>query len=842
VLDAIGGADEAYGGAPCWEMDYNIRAARAGFRGVWAPGAYVYRAAPTARRRQNETRWLEAGKRRYQDKFCGLRLRREQAEYERHCRGEACEHFAPANLITVKLDPRSPRPSPTTDRVLTPAAVGRPLVTCIMPTRGRPQWLRQAIHYFQRQDYSPRELIVVDDGDRDSAAEVSDDPSIRYVHVPPISIGAKRNRACEMARGEFIVQWDDDDWYGSGRLSAQLAPLLADEADMTGLTAEIFLELPDWQFWTCTPELHRRLFFADVHGGTLAFRRRVWQHLARYPDVSLAEDAALLRQALARGARLAKVPAAGQFVYVRHGGNAWAFRCGQHVDPRGWRQIDAPRHLDPDHAFYAALFPENARPVNVSTVLDAPLVSCLMPTADRRPFVPRAVDHFVRQDYPNRELVIVDDGQDKIADLLPSDPRIRYVPVDQRVILGTKRNLACQHARGDIFVHWDDDDWMADWRVSYQVKSLREARADVCGLSTLIFFNPSARRAWRYESPLPGTAWLAGGTLCYTRAHWQAHPFPAVRVGEDTRFVAASQSARRVALDDPTFYAALVHANNTSPKETSGSRYRPYSFDEIVRLLGPDLDRYVDAAQRHRSAAAGRPLISCIMPTYDRRLFVPQAIRCFLRQDYPRKELIVVDDGRDRIGDLIPEDVCIRYVALDRRYSLGEKRNIAVRSSGGTIVAHWDDDDWYHPGYLSNAASRLLRAGNPRAVCGLGTYLVWIAGDASVRICRTNGLAGGTFVYFKQFWEQHPYRDVDRAEDFFFVQDSRPTLVTCQDLGMFVVVRHGSHTWQVDDGRDVTEQLRQLPVYGKRLAEIAGIEDADFYSQAERLLSGAPLS
>src|SRR4029453_8189979 len=106
-----------------------------------------------------------------------------------------------------------------------------------------------------------------------------------------------------------------------------------------------------------------------------------------------------------------------------------------------------------------------------------------------------------------------------------------------------------------------------------------------------------------------------------------------------------------------------------------------------------------------------------------------------------------------------------------------------------------------------------LRAGNLRAVCGLGTYLVWIAGDASVRICRTNGLAGATFVYFKQFWEQHPYRDVDRAEDFFFVQDGRPTLVTCQDPGMFVVVRHGSPTWQVDDGRDVTEQLRQLPVY-----------------------------
>jgi hypothetical protein len=33
VIEAIGGADEEYGLGPCWEMDYSIRAARAGFQG-----------------------------------------------------------------------------------------------------------------------------------------------------------------------------------------------------------------------------------------------------------------------------------------------------------------------------------------------------------------------------------------------------------------------------------------------------------------------------------------------------------------------------------------------------------------------------------------------------------------------------------------------------------------------------------------------------------------------------------------------------------------------------------------------------------------------------------------
>jgi glycosyltransferase involved in cell wall biosynthesis/GT2 family glycosyltransferase len=820
VLDAIGGADEAYGPAPCWEMDVNIRAARAGFRAVWVPGAYVHRSPPSVRRQRDEARHFDRGRRRYQDKFCALRLRGERIEYEPHCRGDACEHFAPAALIQI----RHGRPAPALPAAVRVAAHGSPLVSCIMPTRGRPEWVRQSIRYFMRQDYPARELLVLDDGDA-NAADIPDNSAIRYVRVPPMSIGAKRNRACELARGEIIAQWDDDDWYGAGRLTAQLAPILADEADITGLASDVFFDLPQWQFWSCTSALHRRLFLGDVHGGTLVYRRKVWEQLARYPDASLAEDAAFLRQATARAARLRKVPGAGVFIYVRHGANAWSFRCGQHVDPRGWHQIDAPSSLQEDREFYARMSPRPHRAADAD-----PLVSCLMPTADRRGHVPRAIRQFLRQDYPNRELVIVDDGSDRVRDLVPDDPRIRYLALDQRVALGGKRNLACQHARGDFFIHWDDDDWMSEWRVSYQVRSLVAAQADLCGLSTLLFFDPAARQAWRYEYPVGGPAWLAGGTLCYTARHWRANPFPDLRVGEDTQFVSRSRGARMLALQDQRFYAALVHSGNTSRKETSGTRYRPEPFTVVEQLLGVELDGY---------APGGAPSISCIMPTNDRRLFVPQAIRCFLRQDHPRKELVIVDDGADRVSDLVPPACGIRYLRLDRRLSLGEKRNVAVRESSGAVIAHWDDDDWYHPSYLSRLSARLQDAHDPRALCGLGSYLVWVFGDGVVRLCRTHGVAGATFVYHRSLWEHRPYRHVERAEDFFFLQDNKPALLRHDDPAIFLVVRHGTHTWQSDNGRDVTRLLRGLPAFGRRLDQIADADAAAFYRNAEQSLAGA---
>src|SRR4051794_36348973 len=90
-----------------------------------------------------------------------------------------------------------------------------------------------------------------------------------------------------------------------------------------------------------------------------------------------------------------------------------------------------------------------------------PLISCIMPTYNRRAYVPRAIEYFLRQDYPNKELIIVDDGTDPVSDLVPADERIRYIRLNVKQPIGTKRNLACQEARGSIIIHWDDDDWHA---------------------------------------------------------------------------------------------------------------------------------------------------------------------------------------------------------------------------------------------------------------------------------------------------------------------------------------------------------------------------------------------
>ncbi|MGE5301393.1 MAG: glycosyltransferase family 2 protein [Acidobacteriota bacterium] len=76
------------------------------------------------------------------------------------------------------------------------------------------------------------------------------------------------------------------------------------------------------------------------------------------------------------------------------------------------------------------------------------------------------------------------------------------------------------------------------------------------------------------------------------------------------------------------------------------------------------------------------------MPTFNRRRFVPLAMKYFLRQHYESKEPIIVDDGTDAIGDLIPADDRIRYIRLDKKRTIGAKRNPACEQARGEIILH----------------------------------------------------------------------------------------------------------------------------------------------------------
>ena len=223
--------------------------------------------------------------------------------------------------------------------------------------------------------------------------------------------------------------------------------------------------------------------------------------------------------------------------------------------------------------------------------------SCILPTSDRGALLPGALACFLLQEPHDAELLVLDDGAVPVGDLLPSDPRIRYFREERRLSVGAKRNRLCALARGDVIVHWDDDDYYAPWRLRYQVDALLASEADACGLDRVLFHQPDEDRWWEYRYPPTSRAWLHGATLAYRKSFWRSHPFADVRIGEDTRFV-WSAGARLLALPDSTFYVGRIHAGNTSPKRTRDPRWRalPRGADPVPEARRAFLGREGDGA------------------------------------------------------------------------------------------------------------------------------------------------------------------------------------------------------------------------------------------------------
>src|SRR6185437_3246258 len=103
--------------------------------------------------------------------------------------------------------------------------------------------------------------------------------------------------------------------------------------------------------------------------------------------------------------------------------------------------------------------------------------------------------------------------------------------------------------------------------------------------------------------------------------------------------------------------------------------------DNIQRILGDDWGNFAkdllyQITTEHAYADSitpptSGPLVSCIMPTRDRRKFVKLALQCFDKQDYFPRELIIVDDGNDAVEDLVFQHPQVRYIRLTKQYSIG---------------------------------------------------------------------------------------------------------------------------------------------------------------------------
>jgi glycosyltransferase involved in cell wall biosynthesis len=194
----------------------------------------------------------------------------------------------------------------------------------------------------------------------------------------------------------------------------------------------------------------------------------------------------------------------------------------------------------------------------------------ILTTRDRPRFLEIALRCYQHQTYVPRELIVVDDG-----DVAPAEEGAvaatggRLIRAEPGTPLGTKLNLGAQAARGVLCQKMDDDDWYAPQYLETMVAAWRRGLRAPSGpplafLTPFLFFDVA-----RWEVRRSARNNVAGATLLFGRADWEARPFRALPGDEDVWFF-LDQTRRGLfplPVRAPELYLAVRHRGTQSERD-----------------------------------------------------------------------------------------------------------------------------------------------------------------------------------------------------------------------------------------------------------------------------------
>jgi glycosyltransferase involved in cell wall biosynthesis len=194
------------------------------------------------------------------------------------------------------------------------------------------------------------------------------------------------------------------------------------------------------------------------------------------------------------------------------------------------------------------------------------------------------------------------------------------------------------------------------------------------------------------------------------------------------------------------------------------------------------------------------PFVSICTPTFNRRPFWEYTIKCFNHQDYPKDKMewIIIDDGTDKIEDLVCNIEQVKYYYYNEKMPLGKKRNIMHAKSKGDILVYMDDDDYYPPERVSHAVNMLLT--HPNALCaGASEIYIWfkhIQKMFQFGPYSPSHATAGTFAFKRELLKDHKYDDnAALAEEKAFLKDYSVPFVQLEPKKTILVFSHIHNTF-----------------------------------------------
>ena len=161
------------------------------------------------------------------------------------------------------------------------------------------------------------------------------------------------------------------------------------------------------------------------------------------------------------------------------------------------------------------------------------------------------------------------------------------------------------------------------------------------------------------------------------------------------------------------------------------------------------------------------PKVSGILPVGYGDKYFRVAANAFLASTYDGElELIILDNSKESIEDLIPNDPRVKYFQCSRM-PVGALRNLGTSLSTGDICVSLDEDDWSGPERVEQQVGRIIGTG--KAVTGFhsiyyydtsnrNTYKYWFEPDPNRN--HAPYACGSSQCYKKSWWTKHPFPSI----------------------------------------------------------------------------------
>lgn len=204
------------------------------------------------------------------------------------------------------------------------------------------------------------------------------------------------------------------------------------------------------------------------------------------------------------------------------------------------------------------------------------------------------------------------------------------------------------------------------------------------------------------------------------------------------------------------------------------------------------------------------PFVSVCTPTFNRRPFIPYMIKCFENQTYPkdRIEWIIVDDGTDKIEDMVINIPQVKYFKFDEKMTLGKKRNLLNEKSKGDIIVYMDDDDYYPAERITHAVEVLNK--NPKVLC-VGSSIMYIYFKHIHKMYEfgpygPNHATAATFAFRRELLKQTKFDELSCvAEEKQFLKNYTIPFAQLDSDKSILVFSH------IHNSFDKKELLKQMP-------------------------------